>query len=320
MRESTIELTDRYSSALGDYLVRRDEVDLQRAYELGRRSLAGGIGILELATVHHDALAGVLRRAGSTADLCDTVRALGGFFVESLSPYEMTHRGFRESAEALRHLHEKLEAQIRRIAHALHDEAGQLLATVHIALRDVDCHLTPAGRTHLARIYDLLGEVGGQLRHLAHEMRPPALDDLGLLPALEFLAEGVAMRAGLEVTVNGSSVGSLPLLLETAVYRIVQEALTNVAKHAAATEVSVRLSWDGQALRCVIRDNGSGFDVEAVRARRGPDRGLGLTGIQERVAALGGSLRIDSGHGTGTELDLTIPAETSDVVEHPARR
>ena len=320
MPKTSFELADRYWSALRDYLARRDEADLQRAYELGRQSLAGGIGVLDLATVHHAALAAVLGRAGASAELCDTVTTLGGFFAESLSPYEMTHRGFRDSAIALRHLHEGLEAGIKRIAHALHAEAGQLLATVHLALRDVESHLTPAGRIHVDKVYGLLGQVGEQLRHLAHEMRPPALDDLGLVPALEFLAEGVAMRTGVDVRVNGSTVDSLPLIVETAVYRIVQEALANATRHAGATEVTVRLWWSGQTLRCVIRDNGLGFDVAAVRARRGPARGLGLTGIQERVAALGGSLRIDSTPGAGAELDLTIPAEASDVVEHPAGR
>src|SRR5207237_3262860 len=131
-------------------------------------------------------------------------------------------------------------------------------------------------------------------------------DDLGLLPALKFLAEGVAARTGLLITVEDESPLSLSPLLETTLYRIVQEALTNVARHAKASQVDVNIHQELQTLQCSIRDNGVGFDVPAVLARTG-GRGLGLIGIRERLNSLGGSLSIVSKQGQGTELVITIP-------------
>jgi signal transduction histidine kinase len=321
--DARAELASRYSAALSDFLASREEADLQRGYELGRFALGADISILDLAWVHQDALIDVLRGVPrGEADgqgIAETVKRATPFFVESLCPFEMTHRGFRESAIALRHMHERLEAEIKRIAHALHDEAGQLLASIYLALRDVEGEATAAGRAQVQHITTLLGQVEVQLRRLSHELRPTALDDLGLLPALQFLAEGVSMRTGVITTVEGSTEGALPLLVETELYRIVQEALTNVAKHAGATQAEVRVWRDGQTLRCVIRDNGTGFDVAAVLARRGTERGLGLPGIQERVAALGGALRIESTLGDGTELVISFPVENHDGDRHSAR-
>jgi signal transduction histidine kinase len=335
--DKSTELRDSYAAALQDYLSRRDEAGLQRAYELGRAGLANGVGILDLATVHHQALIDVVHRARTREDARETVKAVADFFVESLSPFEMTHRGFRESAIALRHLYESLEAEIKRIAHTVHDEAGQVLASAYLALGEVESELAPAGRPHLRKVTDLLGEVERNLRSLAHELRPTALDDLGLLPALELLAEGASLRAtftgqvrgmaspapartrnapdarALTVRVDSALDGSLPLVVETAIYRIVQEALANVTKHAGASHVTVRLWRDDRMSHCVIRDNGCGFDAATVLMKRDARRGLGLVGIQERVAALGGSLRIESGIGEGTEVNIAIPIEGSHV-------
>lgn len=209
---------------------------------------------------------------------------------------------------ALRRLNETLEQESRRIAHALHDQAGQLLAAVDIALDEFAHELPPSAQPHLQEVKGLLDQIETQLRHLSHELRPTILDDLGLVPALEFLAEGVSARTGLAVTVDGPTTGRLPLAIETALYRTVQEALTNVTKHAQAKCVSVQIMREDRRLRCTIRDDGIGFDVSAVLARKG-ERGLGLIGIRERLDALGGRLRITSAPGQGTELAITIPLE-----------
>src|SRR5439155_639346 len=116
-----------------------------------------------------------------------------------------------------------------------------------------------------------------------------------------FLAAGVSRRTGLQILVEGSPGKRLPAPTETALYRIVQEALTNVTKHAQATRVTIRFVRDGRVLRCVVRDNGTGFDVLAVQARRGA-RGLGLIGIQERLNAVRGTLNVISTPGGGAEL------------------
>lgn len=209
---------------------------------------------------------------------------------------------------ALRHLNETLEQESRRIAHALHDEAGQLLAAVDIALDEFARELPPPAQPHLEEVKALLDQIEAQLRHVSHELRPTVLDDLGLVPALEFLAEGVSTRTGLSITVEGPTTGRLPLAVETALYRTVQEALTNVTKHAQAKSVSVQVKRENRRLRCTIRDDGIGFDVSAVQARKG-ERGLGLIGIRERLDALGGRLQITSAPGRGTELAITVPLE-----------
>ena len=108
---------------------------------------------------------------------------------------------------------------------------------------------------------------------------------------------------------EGSTEGRLPLSIETALYRIVQEALTNISKHAQATQVRIEFQWEARRIRCVVRDDGIGFDVPSVLHRKG-EQGLGLIGIRERLNALGGTLQITSAPGRGTELLITIPLET----------
>jgi len=309
MRETMEKLQDQYTSALRNSIVGMGESALQQAYELGRRALADGLGVLDMAAMYHKALAAGLPRDSTPEETALMLEAGASFFAESLSPFEMTHRGFRDSNIALRHLNQTLEQEIKRIAHALHDEAAQLLASVYLALDEVAGNLPPA-REHLLKVKGLLDLIEGQLRQLSHELRPTILDDWGLLPALKFLAEGVTARTGLFIKVEGESAPSLSPLLATTLYRIVQEALTNVTRHAKATQVKVTIQHELQTLRCSIKDNGVGFDVSSLSARTG-ERGLGLIGIRERLNSLGGSPSLVSTPGHGTELVITIPYTNS---------
>ena len=302
-------LEDQYTAALRDSIAGMGESALHQAYELGRRALADGLGVLDMAAMYHKALAAGLPRDSTPEETALMLEAGAGFFAESLSPFEMTHRGFRDSNIALRHLNQTLEQEIKRIAHALHDEAAQLLASVYLALDEVAGNLPPA-REHLLKVKGLLDLIEGQLRQLSHELRPTILDDWGLLPALKFLAEGVTARTGLFIKVEGESAPSLSPLLATTLYRIVQEALTNVTRHAKATQVKVTLQHELQILRCSIKDNGIGFDVSSLSARTG-ERGLGLIGIRERLHSVGGSPSLVSTPGQGTELVITIPHTNS---------
>jgi len=302
-------LEDQYTAALRDSIAGMGESALHQAYELGRRALADGLGVLDMAAMYHKALAAGLPRDSTPEETALMLEAGAGFFAESLSPFEMTHRGFRDSNIALRHLNQTLEQEIKRIAHALHDEAAQLLASVYLALDEVAGNLPPA-REHLLKVKGLLDLIEGQLRQLSHELRPTILDDWGLLPALKFLAEGVTARTGLFIKVEGESAPSLSPLLATTLYRIVQEALTNVTRHAKATQVKVTLQHELQILRCSIKDNGIGFDVSSLSARTG-ERGLGLIGIRERLHSVGGSPSLVSTPGQGTELVITIPYTNS---------
>ena len=307
MKPASSELLPQYAAALQEYLAGGGEGVLRRAYELGRQTLADGFGVLEMAVLLHRTLLSAGPRGRTPAERAQRAAATEEFFLECLSPFEMAHRGVREANSALRRLNEMREDVAKRIAHSLHDEAGQLLASVHVALEELEWDL-PRGAHHerLQKIRELLGETSEQLRRLSHELRPTILDDLGLLPAVEFLAEGVSKRTGLSITVEGSMEGRAGTSIETAVYRIVQEALNNVARHARATSVSVRLRHEARQIRCSIRDDGVGFDAPSVLADRGK-QGLGLSEIRERLDALGGILEIASAHGQGTELRLTIP-------------
>jgi signal transduction histidine kinase len=299
-------LQEEYTSALKSYLSQPGEEGLHRAYAVGRRALAEELGPLEMAMLHHDALLGLLPQTGD--ETLEVVKEAKNFFVESLTPFEMAYRGFHDATSALRRLNEKLEDEAKRIAHSIHDEAGQFLACVHIALEEVARELPPKSRKHLEEIRQLLNQVEGQLRRLSHELRPTILDDLGLLPALEFLAEGVSKRSGVPIAVEGERSGRLAPPIETALYRAVQEALTNAAKHAQAKSMTVRVKREEKSVSCSVRDDGVGFDTSAMLARKG-NRGLGLLGIRERVATLGGSVQIKSQPGQGAEITITVPVE-----------
>jgi signal transduction histidine kinase len=235
-----------------------------------------------------------------------------------LSPYEMAHRGVQDAIAALRQLNETLEEEIKRIAYAVHDEAGQLLVAVHLALADVARELPERQKEPLGRIEELLNQVEKQLRRYSHELRPTVLDDLGWIPAIRFLAEGVSKRANLPIHIKVAFAGRLPSTTEIALYRVVQEALTNAVKHAKAGNIWVRAWRDEFVLCCSIRDDGAGFDVRAVQAP-GRRKGLGLIGMQERLSAIGGTVRIESGRGRGTELLIRLPLEAAHANSRSAR-
>src|SRR5205823_3993640 len=151
-------------------------------------------------------------------------------------------------------------------------------------------------KEQMGRVEELLNQVEKQLRRYSHELRPTVLDDLGWIPAIRFLAEGVSKRANLPIHIKVAFAGRLPSTTEVALYRVVQEALTNAVKHAKAGNIWVRALRDEFVLCCSIEDDGAGFDVKAVQSdcKR---RGLGLTGMKERLHAIGGTLMIDSVSG-----------------------
>jgi signal transduction histidine kinase len=300
------EFAHQYAAALGHYLAEPDEAALVHAHELGRQALTEGFGVLDIATFHSRAAGAALIAAGTPPD-ARVVDALQTFFVEALAPFEMAHRGFWEANGVLRRLNDVLEGQVRRIAAALHDDAVQLLASVHLALADVASTLPDERARDIAEARRMLDQIEVRLRNLAHELRPPILEDLGLVPALEFLADGFSRRWGIPVTVHTSIPGDLPPIVETTIYRVVQEALTNVARHARATEAHVSVWQAALQIACSVRDDGVGFDASALEP--GAKRGIGLFEIQERVAALGGVLRVGSNVPRGTDLTVEIPLE-----------
>jgi len=292
-----------YQNAMLEYLKQPGESSLELAYELGRRALNQGLGVVGFAVLHEEAL-GRLLQSSMNSPYAANVRRLGEFFIESLAPFEMTHRGYRDAQNALHRLNETLENEARRIAHALHDEAGQLLVTVHFALESLASAIPPGFERQVEEMRRRLTEVEQELRRLSHELRPPMLDDIGLLPALDFMAQGVSKRAGINIVVQGYLPKRLPPLTEIAIYRSVQEALTNVTKHAKANNVAIAVKQERRqkpiVILCSVQDDGVGLNTSATK-------GLGLLGIRERMQALGGSFEIRSSPGNGTELLLCIP-------------
>lgn len=300
----------RCSRVLRAHIADQSEATRNAAYELGREALAADLGVVEMAAILHESISDVLlERDPKRRDR--EFAALGSFMLEVLSPFEMAHRGAREANTALRRVGERREEDLSRIAHSIHDDVGQHVAFVHWALADALRGVPQAERGRFAAVTERLRDVEERLRRLSHELRPTILDDLGLDAALATLASNVAGRSGLAVRVEGASIGRLPGPIETVLYRTVQEALSNVVRHAKATHAIVRLEREPGEVRCTIRDDGVGFAHApgAGGAAGGAPRGLGLLGIRERVAHVGGSVKIRTEPGRGTEIFVPIPLE-----------
>jgi signal transduction histidine kinase len=214
---------------------------------------------------------------------------------------EMSERVARDS---LRRVVAAQELERRRLSRELHDETAQTLTSVLLGLQSI-VEATDAERAaaEAERLREIVTQALQDVRRLAVELRPKALDDFGLMPALKRLAEGFSEQTGIRVEVE-SVLGEerLPSEIETALYRIVQESLTNVVKHARAGSVSVFVTRKSGSVIAVIEDDGRGFDAGA-----GRDEGLGLVGMEERVALLDGRLQIESSEGSGTTIVAEVP-------------
>src|SRR5207244_13116754 len=261
-RKSPAPFEEEDRSAFGEYAGNGGEAALGRAYELGRRAITEKKSLMEIASLHHRALHEMLAEAPGTGREQELLAAAGAFLGELLSPFEMAHRGVQDAIVALRQLNETLEEEIKRIAYSFHDEAGQLLVAVHLALADV-AREAPNSRRTIENITDLLKKVEVQLRQFSHELRPTVLDDLGLIPAIRFLAGAVSKRSNLPIRVSAEIPERLASSAEIAVYRVVQEALTNAVKHSQARSVSVEIFSRDATLHCIIQDDGVGFSPES---------------------------------------------------------
>ena len=309
---------EEYRSALSGYAAEGGELALGRAYELGRRALEEQLSVVELASLHHHAVIELVRTAETEPQKEELLRSSSEFLAECVSPYEMAHRGFQDAVKALRQLNETLEEEIKRIAYAVHDEAGQLLVAVHLALAEVALGMPEAQQAQFTRIKELLNEVEKHLRRYSHELRPTILDDLGWIPAVRFLADGVSKRGNLPIHIDATVSGRLPTAIETTLYRLVQEALTNAVKHAKASNVWIRAWREDFTQCCTIRDDGAGFKIP--RAQGTHRKGLGLVAMRERVSAIGGTLQIESRPGHGTEISIRLPLEASHADTNRTRR
>jgi signal transduction histidine kinase len=203
------------------------------------------------------------------------------------------------------------EEERGRIARELHDSLGQALTAMKLDLSAATQSLVDdplAGKEHLARAQYVADQSLDELRRLVFDLRPPALDNLGLVAALESYIRDLKERSGLAVTFEADDAESrLPPEVETALYRISQEALTNVWKHASATAALVRLGRSGNVVNLLITDNGVGFDTAGVVRANGALTGVGLLSMERRAEDLGGTFEVESRQGAGARVQVAIP-------------
>jgi two-component system, NarL family, sensor histidine kinase UhpB len=233
--------------------------------------------------------------------------------VADIEPHK---RAEAERLDLLRRLSEAQENEQRRIARELHDQVGQTVTGLSIGLKGLERMLGTGqtggeAREHLRWLLSLAAEIGRDIHRAALDLRPTALDDLGLYKALGAYTAEWSRHHGVPVDLQVlGDERRLPAEIETAAYRIVQEALTNVLKHAAARTVSVLLERRADALRLIVEDDGKGFEPEANGLDRPHSDGrprLGLSGIRERLALVGGTMTLESASGSGTALFVQIP-------------
>jgi signal transduction histidine kinase len=207
----------------------------------------------------------------------------------------------RVSRDSVRRVVEAQELERARLARELHDETGQALTSILLGLKPLE---QSAEAEAVGAVRELVVSTLQNVRRLAVELRPSALDDFGLVPAVERLSETFREQSGLEVDL-AAHLGEERLLpeAETTLYRVIQEALTNVVKHAGASRVSILLQRKRGAVVAVVEDDGSGFDPDVTR-----EDALGLAGMRERLALVGGKLQVESSPGRGTTIAAEVPS------------
>jgi signal transduction histidine kinase len=215
----------------------------------------------------------------------------------------------QEYAARLRALSRRLlevqEAERHHLARELHDEVGQLLTGLHLLLKPDGQQSATALDSRIDQARSIVDELLEKVRGLSFDLRPAALDELGLVPALLTLFERFRAQTGVAVDFKQQGVEErFPPELETSAYRIVQEALTNVVRHAGVDRVTVRVWATREMLSVQIEDRGCGFDPEAALAM---PRSSGLAGLHERVLLLNGHLTIESRPGAGTQITAELP-------------
>ena len=290
---------ERGRSERVDSVLEDPEIDQQAARRLGVHS-----GLFVPLVVQGRAIGVVIAhdKSGPTPAFTDDDLRL----VEMLSARAATAVDLsqRVSRDVLHRVVAAQELERKRLARELHDETGQALTSILLGLKPLEGSAADdESRAAVASVRELVVTTLQSVRRLAVELRPSALDDFGLVPALERLVDTFREQSRLRVDLE-SNLGDerLPSDIETTIYRIVQEALSNVVKHAEATQVSILLTRKKAAVAAMVEDDGRGFDPAGVG-----DDGLGLVGMRERVSLLGGRLRIESSSGSGATLVAEIP-------------
>src|SRR5205823_5802868 len=201
------------------------------------------------------------------------------------------------------------EQERKRIARELHDETSQVLTSLLISLAVLEESITTQeARERITDTRALAHQTLRAIRNLSIDLRPSALDDLGLLPALRWYVKEYQKKCAIDVELVAPGFKErLPAEMGTALYRIVQESLTNTARHANARKVIISINEDKEAVYATITDDGCGFNVGTLLKAPDHERGLGLAGMSERALLLGGSLDIHASPGQGTTIEVRIP-------------
>jgi PAS domain S-box-containing protein len=227
-----------------------------------------------------------------------------------------TEESLKESEARLRHLSARLlnaqEGERKRLAAELHDELGHALLTIKLQLRALERGLTPEQKTladDIEGLHSFIDSVLDSVRRLYLDLSPGNLEDLGLTGALrQMLDEFAKQHRDIRWQVRLDNLDrEFPTLTQTFIYRIVQEILTNIGKHAKPSRVSVRVKRNPTAARFMVEDNGCGFDTSQIHSLNDPNRGLGLAAMEERVRMQGGTLEIISRENQGTRIAFTLP-------------
>jgi len=298
-KSKTARVLERRRSERVDSLIDDPEVDQQAARFMGSRA-----GLYVPLVVRDRAIGVVVAHDKQQPDARFTdedVRIAEAFAQRAAVAIDLSER---VAKDALRRVVSGQELERQRLARELHDETGQALTSILLGLKGVeDAQDDNDRRRSVLALREQVVATLHDVRRLAVELRPKALDDFGLMAALERLAETFGEQADVDVHVQ-AMLGDARLAgeVETALYRIVQEALTNVVKHADARTVSVVLTRKEDRVVVVVEDDGRGFDPLATR-----EDGLGLLGMKERIELVDGRLTVESGSGQGTTIAVEVP-------------
>jgi PAS domain S-box-containing protein len=241
----------------------------------------------------------------ATLELLQLFAAQAAIAIQNARLYEQVHTG-RERLQTLsRQLVEVQEAERRHLALELHDQIGQILTGIKLTLEMITRAPVDAVKANIGEAKVLVTDLMARVRELSLDLRPPMLDDLGLLPTLLWHCDRYTLQTNIEVNFKHAGMDRrFPPHVETAAYRIVQESLTNVARHAAVEKATVRLWATQDMLGVQIEDHGSGFDPNASLAGGASH---GLEGMRERAFLLGGHLMVESAPGAGTRVTVEFP-------------
>lgn len=293
----------------------KEQCPLRSARLADARPVAAHVTVPILA---RDQALGVLGIASPEAasfsnDEVKLIEAVGqelGVAVENARLWDDLHEKERVRGQLLDKVITAQEEERQRVARELHDEMGQSLTSLLVGLKLVqESPSLDSARGQAEELRELAGKVLDNVRMLARELRPSVLDDMGLIAALDRYTREYAQRFGLamDFQVVGLEGTRLPAPHETALYRIVQEALTNSAKYAHARNISVLLERRTDCVVAIIEDDGHGFAVDSFLSRRSDGQHLGLLGMKERAELLGGKLTIESAVGAGTAIFAQVP-------------